>query len=189
MILKECGRKWSWPDLRYHLGICFKELRKSTSLEIVSILAKILTEYLLNTSQKGYHFSQFPHLIIILSSYVYPFCSNNEPDLRTQCRAKKLFLESDVNFFHIVLPFAQLKSIPWSIFKKLSQGIICSSWLQSHLSWLHSTVCSHSQVQPTSVYSAAGRCRLEAWWWAVITTDIPSGRDTCTSSVQSCWVL
>jgi hypothetical protein len=29
MNLKEYGRKWSWPNLRYYPGICMEGLRKT----------------------------------------------------------------------------------------------------------------------------------------------------------------
>jgi hypothetical protein len=30
MNWKGCGRKWSWPNLKYYPGICLEGLRKAT---------------------------------------------------------------------------------------------------------------------------------------------------------------
>jgi hypothetical protein len=43
MNWKGCGRKQSWPDLRYYPGICLEGLRKSskTPVRIADFWAKI----------------------------------------------------------------------------------------------------------------------------------------------------
>jgi hypothetical protein len=41
-----CGRKWSWPSLRYY--ICLKGIRGTTNISVtmVGVLAEILTRLL-----------------------------------------------------------------------------------------------------------------------------------------------
>lgn len=67
--LKGCGKKFSWPNLRYHPGICVAVMRKTTriSVRIVSVLVKFLAGQLLNTSQKDYCLSQFVGFVILLN--------------------------------------------------------------------------------------------------------------------------
>jgi hypothetical protein len=42
MNLKRCGRKWSWPNLRYYPNTLPKELKKNEkSVRIASLCAEI----------------------------------------------------------------------------------------------------------------------------------------------------
>jgi hypothetical protein len=54
MNWKGHGRKRSWPNLWYYLGICLEELRKSTkaSARIAGLRAEILNYDLPNTNQE-----------------------------------------------------------------------------------------------------------------------------------------
>jgi hypothetical protein len=49
MNWKRCGRKWSWPNLRYYPDICLEGLRKTTrNLRIAGLQAEISTQILPN---------------------------------------------------------------------------------------------------------------------------------------------
>jgi hypothetical protein len=60
MNWKECGRKRSWPNLRYYSNICLEGLRKTIKPVITScVLAEIQTRHLLNTCHNMcYYFRQ-----------------------------------------------------------------------------------------------------------------------------------
>jgi hypothetical protein len=59
---KGCGRKRSWPNLRYYPEIFLKGLRKTTiNIRRVGVPAEIRMGYLPNTSQKSYRLSQLNH--------------------------------------------------------------------------------------------------------------------------------
>jgi hypothetical protein len=50
---KECGRKWSWPNMRYYPGFCLDGPRKilKTLSQDSGCPAEIQTDYLTDTSQ------------------------------------------------------------------------------------------------------------------------------------------
>jgi hypothetical protein len=57
MNRKGCGRKKLWPNLRHYPRICLEGLRKTTDLSQNTVLPKMGTGHLQNTSQKCHHSS------------------------------------------------------------------------------------------------------------------------------------
>jgi hypothetical protein len=58
---KSCGRKRSWPNLKYYGCICLegpKKTKKSLTVKLVGDPAEIRTGLLPNTSHKRYRLSQ-----------------------------------------------------------------------------------------------------------------------------------